>query len=243
MAIKGKGKTKARPVARAPRREPVVVKPPVWARRWVQLTSMFVVGLLVAALIGWVVGNLNKEEEATADAAKASRKTSALQQWQAAVDGAFGTVGTVSQAEAPVVLPDLATAVISLGKGEVPDGSAKKLGGLAKSARAAEKQLSQFDASTAISNADAFSSFEALKIVDSQENLVLSLDLFARSAALAQLASLSKGREIKALAIQAGGLSSRAQTTLKDAYNGYLDMLQSSGVISLTPPSGSLPIP
>ena len=230
-------------MARAPRREPVVVKPPVWARRWVHLTSMFVVGLLFAALVVWIWVGIHREDTTSTDAAKASRKTGALQQWQAAVDGAFGTVGTVSQGKAPVVFPDLATSIASLSKGTVPDGASKTLAGLVTSAQAAKKQLSQFDASTIISNADAFNSYEALKVVDSQENLVLSLGLFASSAQLAQQAAEAKGPQIKALAAQAADLETQAQGTLTDAYNGYLDMLESTGVISLAPPSQALPIP
>ncbi len=240
MAIKGKGKTKQRPVARAPKREPVVVKPPLWARRWVQLTSMFVLGLLFAALVVWIWVGIHREDATSADAAKASRKTGALQQWQTAVDGAFGAVGTVSQGQTPVVLPDLATAIASLKKGQVPDGATKALAGFAKSAQTAKKQLSQFDASTIISNADAFSTYEAQKVLDSQENLVLSLGLFASSAQVARQAAEAVGPQIKALAVQASSLGSQANQTLKDAYNSYLDVLVSTGVISLAPPSQSL---
>ena len=42
MAIKGKGKTKSRPPARAPRPAPVVRKPPFFARRWVQVVAALV---------------------------------------------------------------------------------------------------------------------------------------------------------------------------------------------------------
>ena len=41
MAIKGKGKTRSRPPARAPRPIPVVVKPPFFRRRWVQVVGAF----------------------------------------------------------------------------------------------------------------------------------------------------------------------------------------------------------
>ena len=51
MAIKGKRRTKNRPVTRAPRRAPVAVKPHLFGRRWFQLAAVFVAGILTPELL------------------------------------------------------------------------------------------------------------------------------------------------------------------------------------------------
>jgi hypothetical protein len=61
MAIKSKGKTKARPASKGPRRGPVPVPKPFAQRRWVQLTALFIAGLLAMTVFVWATNGLRRE--------------------------------------------------------------------------------------------------------------------------------------------------------------------------------------
>src|SRR6266581_2032706 len=129
MAIKGKARTRNRPkqVARAPRREPVEVKPPLFQRRWLQLTATFILGVLAMSVIVWVVTNLHRDHAQQEAADAASKRHAASLAWQGAVQQAFKPVGSSSQAgQAPVAFPAMTTALASMQKdGTVPEGADK----------------------------------------------------------------------------------------------------------------------
>ena len=63
MAIKGKGKTKNRQPARAPRRTPVPVKPPFFARRWVQLVAALLIGMGIVWFLVWVTNGIRASRD------------------------------------------------------------------------------------------------------------------------------------------------------------------------------------
>ena len=103
MAIKGKSRTKSRPkqVARAPRREPVVVKPPLFQRRWLQLTAAFILGVLAMSIVVWVSHGVHRQRAegrrrrpppSVAAAARAGRAPSRAR---------FAKVGTATQQGLP----------------------------------------------------------------------------------------------------------------------------------------------
>jgi hypothetical protein len=236
MTIKGKGRTRPRQVAKAPRRQPVVVKPRLWRRRWVQLTAAFVVGILVLWLLLWVRSSLRSTKAASDAEARAGRRVAMLSAWQAAVDGAFGTVGTLTPGAKPEALPDLTAALATLRNGRVSQGVAKTLAADATNASAAADQLDGFKASDAIREADAFDTFGTLQILDAQKSFVLALKLYARSASLGTAAARADGPQIESLAREAVRLQKLASTTLEDAYQSYQEPLLQAGLISLAPP-------
>lgn len=242
MTIKGKGRTRPRQVAKAPRREPVVVKPRLWRRTWVQLTGTFVLGILATVLVMVVVNRLRTEGDNSDQAAKSARKTTMLSGWQAAVDGAFGTVGNVNQNKPPDVLPDLVSTLKKLLSGTVPDGAAATLDQEAGLAATAADQLEGFKAPDEIRAASAFDRFETLRILDAQDGFTLTLRLYARSAILAAAAARAEGVQIKSLADQAEELRKLASSTLESAYGGYEELLIQAGLISLVPPAATVPV-
>ena len=73
MAIKGKKRSKQRSAPRAPRREPVALPTPFLRRRWVQLTAVFLLGILAMVVFVWVTNNLraNEAEERSAESVAA----------------------------------------------------------------------------------------------------------------------------------------------------------------------------
>ena len=62
MAIKGKGRTRARQPVRAPRRGPVPVPVPFFRRRGVQVVGAFLAGLLVFWGGVWLTNGLRAQE-------------------------------------------------------------------------------------------------------------------------------------------------------------------------------------
>jgi hypothetical protein len=236
MTIKGKGRTRPRQVAKAPRRQPVVVKPLFWRRRWVQLTAAFVLGILVVWLLLWVRGNLRSDNAAADDKARANRRVGMLSSWQSAVDTAFGTVGTLTPGATPVALPGLTSALTTLKKGTVPQGAAEDLESDAKRASDSADQLEGFKAADEIRTADAFDRFETLQILDSQKSFVLALRLYARAATFASTAARAERSQVVGLAREAAELQKLASSTLGDAYGGYQELLLQAGLISLAPP-------
>jgi hypothetical protein len=240
MAIKGKGRTKPRQVAKAPRRAPVVMKPKLWQRRWVQMSAAFVLGILVVSLALWVRSGLRSSSDESDAQARTARRAGMLTGWQAAVDGAVGTVGTLTPGAKPDALPGLTAALAKLTKGTVPDGVATTLDADAEKASAAVEQLEGFDAASAIRTAAAFDKYESLQILDSQNDFLLALRLYGRSATLAADAARAEGAQIKGLAEQAEELRALASSTLEDATDGYQELLLGAGLLNLAPP-GALP--
>ena len=89
MAIKGKKRSKQRSAPRAPRREPVAPPTPFLRRRWVQLTAVFLLGILGMVVFVWVTNNLRatEAEERSAESVAALRTALARARGKIALAG------------------------------------------------------------------------------------------------------------------------------------------------------------
>jgi hypothetical protein len=243
MAIKGKGKTKGRQPARAPRRAPVEVTPPFFLRRRVQVALAFVVGILLMLLAIWITNGLrtqNADEKATT---QASQQRAAAERWKSQVESSLGTVGTLTPGKSPVVFTDLATAIASLQKGDVPNGAATVL------------KKAQADAKTAIDPLKAYKLSDQIRdmgmtegqvswFLNSQTRFVQSLELYSQAAALAALAIDASKDQRTAIANSASDLQSKASEILQQGWSDYQNALGSvqifdSPLQSLTGPTGA----
>lgn len=237
MAIKGKNKAKSkpRPAARAPRREPVVVKPPVFQRRWVQLAGAFLAGILGAMLVVWVTNGLRQDDaDAQATDTAASRRAAATA-WQRQVETQMSTVGTVQQGVPPVMFPAMNAAVDSMKQGTVPPKAAETFRTASKDAAATVKTLNDFDVAGTIAD-QGFNAAEAGAFTDSRERLVSALILYQRAADVGALAAEAKGAQLDALTKTADDLRSNANTEFQQAWNTYGEALAAGGInISLPP--------
>ena len=123
MAIKGKGKTRARPVARGPR--PAYTPPPVpwFSRRWVQLLAAFVAGLLAVALFAWVRGNLHRESADRAARQRQAAERTVMLNYQGRMEPILSQIG---QARPPlfVAFPALGQAIDDLQSGKTSPSKA-----------------------------------------------------------------------------------------------------------------------
>lgn len=242
MAIKGKSRAKSRPkqVARAPRREPVVVKPPLFQRRWIQLTATFVLGVLAMSVAVWIYHGVTGDNHQKQAANVAATRRAAAQGWQTAVEGAFATIGTTPHpGSPPTVFPDMAAALSSMGNGKVPPGAAATLAKAAKDAKAASAAITTFDVADKI-RSKGFNAEEATAFTDSFSGLVAALDLYAKAAQAGSLALQSTGAEQQHLAAFAQDIQKSAETQLTDAWSTYEGSLTSGGIVEspLTSTSG-----
>jgi hypothetical protein len=244
VAIKGKGKTKGRQPARAPRRAPVEVKPPFFLRRWVQVSLAFVAGLLLMVLVVWVTDGLRQQRADSKAATQASEQRGAGQRWKSQVEGALGTVGTLSPGAPPALFPDLASTISALQKGHLPDGAAATL----KKARAEAKTVIDPLKAYKLSDTIRDIGMDAEQVswyLNSQTRIVQALELYEQVAANAALAIAAPGDQRAAIADGAAALQDSAAKLLLDGWTDYTNALGSVQIVEspplkgLTGPSGA----
>ena len=131
MAIKSKGKTKARPASKGPRRGPVPVPKPFVQRRWVQLTALFIAGLLAMTVFVWATNGLRRERASNQAATDLASRQQALSKWKAILEPQITAVGELKGDIPPTVASDVTAAVTALASGKATTakrGSAHRLG-------------------------------------------------------------------------------------------------------------------
>ena len=243
MAIKSKGRTKARQVARPPRREPVAVKPPFFLRRWVQLVGAALGAAALVLIAVWVTNGLRRDRADTKARQVAATKLEAATKWKSTVEGLVGTIGTLGQStQAPTVLPRLDPALTALQKGIAPKHLANQLKTTAAEANLAAATLTKFDLPTTITG-KGFNAGEAFEFTSSRDVLSSAFRLYARAATIARDAALATGRQRIELAKAAAGVRDEASAELQSAWSTYQQALFSGGVPASAPaaPSGGLP--
>ncbi|HTG46728.1 MAG TPA: hypothetical protein VK646_03640 [Actinomycetota bacterium] len=227
MAIKSKGRSRSKQVARAPRREAVAVPTPFFRRRWVQLVGALIVGMFAVMMIVWVTNGLRKNREADQAAqAKAQQKT-AMVAWQGALEPALSKVGTLNGPAPPTVEPTVSTAAGNLAKGQDAGVTAAQLLGSAKDLATAADTIDKFDLVDAI-RGKGFNVNQTESLLSSKLSIVTGLRGLEQSARLSVLAIAADGATKAQLASSAKALSDSSVALIQDGYNSYLNAL--SGV-------------
>jgi hypothetical protein len=231
MAIKGKSKakSKARPATRAPRREPVVVKPPLLQRRRVQVAGAFVLGIVAALLVVWVTNGLRQNRVDAQAADDASSRRVAATAWQRQVEAEMSTVGTVQQGLSPVVFPAMNAAIDAMKRGTVPPTAAETFRSASRDGAAAVKSLTDFDLAGTIGD-QGFDVGQALAFTDSRDRLINALILYQRAAEVGALAAEETGAQQDALTKTADELRSNANTEFQQAWITYGEALVAGGI-------------
>jgi len=241
MAIKGKNKAKSKPhpTARAPRREPVVIKPPLFQRRWLQVTGAFLLGLFAAMLMVWVTNGLRQNDAEAASTSDAASRRAAATAWQRQVETDLGTVGTVQAGAPPQLFPAMNATLDAMKKGTLQPTASDTLAAASKGAAAATKSLSAFDVAGTIRD-QGFDQAQARAFTDSQERLITALTLYQRAADVGVLATEASQTQQETLTATADELRTDAATELQQAWLTYGEAL-SAGGINITVPAGALP--
>ena len=229
MAIKGKGRSKSRGVARAPRRPPVAVPVPVLRRRWVQLTAVFLLGLGVFLFGVWLTNGLRTSAETDRAAEELTAQQLALQSWQGEVEAQIGKVGQLQDIQPPVVGQSVRSALQQLqddGKTTVTDDD---LTSTAEALAGAADALDGFDLAGAIR--DKGFGTEVDTLLSSRVEFVQSLRA-VRSAALLVIAANGTEDDATRSAIlkRAGESIDTADALMADAYRRYRLVLTNAGI-------------
>jgi hypothetical protein len=240
MAIKGKTKSRSnRPVARAPRREPVVLKPPLFRRRWVQVLGAALLGAFAVVMVVWVTNGLRDQREERDAAQAAADRRAAAQTWQVTVEGELAKSGTLQPGIPPTLFAPLSTVIDGLVQGEPPEETEDALADAVSQAKASAKTLSEFDLTGTISD-QGFQLAQTNYLLDSRDDVVRALTLFQRAAQVAQLAAAAEGDEQVALAEQAAALRDEANGAL---VSGWTDLQQVLFAVGLAQPPADPGVP
>ncbi len=238
MAIKGKGRTKSKQVTRAPRKAPVVVKPPFLMRRSVQMTLALIAGVGTMVFAIWVTNGLRQQQRDKDADLRRTAIAKAVNVWTATVEGSLAALGQVPQ---PTPLfPELTAALATLTKGdEVKD--AEKI--------ATDARLL---ADKAASDLTAVKLYEVIRgkgmdlaltnyLLNSQSGMAQGLSLYSRAASLVIASTKESDPDLRATLVdEAQQVLTLATKTYEDGYNDYEQAKDLSGV-DPQPPGGLPP--
>ena len=237
MAIKGKGRTKSRPTARAPRPAPVVRRPPFFVRRWVQVVLAVVAGMLVVVAAIWVTNGLRRSDadEARIEAEANARRV--VGQWQATVDAMIATVGSPGDGLGQVVVfPSLATSVETLAKGDEDNRAEEVAATAGKLADEAVTTLQAVDLPTIITDNEGLDLATTNYVLGSKARMIDGLELYGEVAAGVKTSVTADDPAVAKPSVdRAKALLTIAERVFDEGYSDYTEALGQVGLLQPTP--------
>lgn len=229
MAIKGKGRTRARQPTRAPRRDPVPVPVPFALRRGVQLTAAFVAGLLVFWAGIWLTNGLRQEQASEQDRTQALKRRQAGAAWNDLVETEVGKIGTVQEGRPPVILPDVRMKIGEL-RTDDPKNAARDLQAAADRAEEVAGAIDGFDLTATIRD-KGFDEAGVLRFLSARDQLIAAIDLSREAALLAVVATELDGAARKDVLERAESLLSEADTAVTRFYEDHTEAMAAAGIV------------
>jgi hypothetical protein len=240
MAIKGKGKTRSRQVARAPRRAPVDVPKPVHQRTWVQVLAAFLVGAFAIVVLVWITNAIRSSNEETDAEASLRARGDALATWRTEVESRIGTVGEIQDPLPPVVAPEIAAAAAAVAKGKDSPVDEEALIQLQQDLGAAAAALDGFDLAATIRD-QGFDAAAVDALLGSRSQLVGVLQALEQGAGLMVVAmGTDDPATAEALAAQAQDLDGIAKALLEDAWRSYRNALIEAKLVDASATAAAL---
>ncbi len=230
MAIKGKGRTRAKQPVRAPRRGPVPVPLPFARRRGVQVVAAFLAGLLVFWGGIWLTNGLREEQRTERDREQTLSRRRAGAAWQNLVEKEVGAIGTIQPGSPPVVLPQVRQIVSLLGKG-TPKDAVSTLRTAGADAKDATDAIGAFDL-TGTLRSKGFDGEAVLRFLSARDELVTALSLYRQAALVGVLASGLDGQPRATAVARARDLLSAADDALTRFETHQLEALSAAGIFS-----------
>jgi hypothetical protein len=227
MAIKSKGKTKARPAPKGPRHGPVPVPKPFAQRRWVQLTALFIAGILAMMVFVWATNGLRRERANTKAATDLASRQQALSQWKAILEPQITAVGQLHGDIPPTVASDVTAALTDLVSKKTTTTKAGALDSSATELARAATAIDKFDLAGTITE-KGFDVAAAGDLTASKVEIVEALHLYTEAAGLASLAVNSPKPLKTQLADHGKAISDAAATLLQSGWNKYASTLKLS---------------
>jgi len=230
MAIKGKGKAKAksRQVSRAPRHEPVVVKKPFAQRGWVRGLVFFMCGVLVLSVTWWAYEGIDKQRNASKAADEQAQQHDAVNAWKANLEGALSSVGQVQGGASPQIATDVATAIANLDKKQDPGVTADQLTTEADNLEKAAKTLAAFKLTDTIEN-HGFDPTETDLITTIQPEITAGLRSLAVAARLTAMA-MEDPANADALLADAKTANTSGQDLIERGWASYVNIATLAGL-------------
>jgi hypothetical protein len=239
MAIKGKGKTRARPTARAPRREAVPVPVPWARRRWVQVLAAFLAGLLVFWGAIWLTNGLRDQDRAEQQDQQAIEKRRAGTAWQSLIQTQVGAVGQVELGAPPVVFPQVRSTLGDLADG-TPKDAADTLQEAANQAKGIANAILDYDLAGSVSG-KGFDKGEVLRYLSARDELATAMTLYREAALLGVVASKLDPADRGGVLGRAQSLVAQAEAALGRFEAHQIEALSAAGIHPANPALPGLP--
>jgi hypothetical protein len=238
VAIKGKGRTRSKHVARAPRPVVVPVKPPLLLRRPVQVAGAFLAGVGLVAFVVWFANGLRADRAASAAAERDRTREAVVREYQARIQAILAPIG---QPAAPVgfdVLPAFSSELERLADGKATPSEVSGVAG--EAARAAERAAEQLRAMELddLLRDKGLTVAGVNYVLNSRRRMAQGLELYARAArAVVRAARLPAG-EGDGLVALASEVAALADEVFQDGWQDYQQALTSVGIFPQIQPPG-----
>ena len=240
MAIKGKGRTRARPTARAPKREAVPVPVPWVRRRWVQMLAAFLTGLLVFWGAIWLTNGLRDERSSSEQAREALERRRAGTAWQSMIGTELGKVGGQHElGSPPVVFPQIRSTLADLANG-TPEDAAASLRQIATQSKAMADAVQKYALSESLAG-KGFDKGSVLRFLSARDELTTAMTLYREAALLGAAAAKLDPKERADVLGRAQSLVVQAQAALQRFETHQIEALSAAGIHPTNPALPGLP--
>jgi len=229
MAIKGKGRTRARQSVRAPRRGPVPVPVPFVRRRGVQVVAAFLAGLLVFWGGVWLTNGLREQETSERDREQELLRRRAGAAWEDLVTTEVGAIGQITEGRPPLVLPQVREVISGLAE-ETPRGAADTLRTAAEDATKAIDAIETYALSSSLAD-KGFDQGQVLRFLSGRDELLTGIELSRQAALLGVLAADLEGKDRRAALARVEDLLSDADAALLRFQAHQTEALAAAGII------------
>jgi hypothetical protein len=241
MAIKGKGRTKARQVAWAPRAAYTPPPVPWFARRWVQLTAVFVLGVLAVALFAWIRGNLEQEDRDRDRQRQRAAMRATMLSYQGRMTPVLGQVGQ-AQGQFLQAFPRLGQTIDAFEQGGANGASDKEASEAAsstqKTAATVAGAMRKIDTASILQGHAGLPGTFTRDVSASKSEMSHAITMYEQSAILFGMAIDASSAERKDLLSSAKELQTSADTLFLDGYNAYTNAQRAAGTFQPTQPTG-----
>jgi hypothetical protein len=229
MAIKGKGRTRARQPVRAPRRGPVPVPVPFARRRGVQAVTMFLVGLLVFWGGVWLTNGLRAQDTSERNREQELLRRRAGGAWEDLVTTEVGAIGQITEGRPPLILPQVRETVSGLAE-KTPKDAVSTLQAAAGDAKDAMDAVEGYRLSSSLAG-KGFDQAQVLRFLSASDELLTSIELSRQAALVGVLAAGLEGKDRRAALARAGALLSEADAAILRFQTHQTEALAAAGII------------
>jgi hypothetical protein len=229
MAIKGKGRTRARQSVRSPRRGPVPVPVPFVRRRGVQVVAAFLAGLLVFWGGVWLTNGLREQETSERDREQELLRRRAGAAWDDLVTTEVGAIGQITEGRPPLVLPQVREVISGLAE-ETHRGAADTLRTAAEDATKAIDAIETYSLSSSLAD-KGFDQGQVLRFLSARDELLTGIEFSRQGALLGVLAADLEGKDRRAALARVEDLLSDADAALLRFQAHQTEALAAAGII------------